>query len=316
MRIFVCGHELGLGFVIARRLVEKGHQVDVLTAFEDLIPNLRKNGLNPVLGEITDDDPQRVLGKADAVIDAAFPFTFPKKRVHSARLRPVLLRNALKSSGRLLIVTSHAAILGDTGPTPATEHVRAHPLRGFDRALRLEKDLSNSSKLQVVVIRPAWLIHGRGLSLGTAVNTLITVAWRVRRGAYIESGENRYSAIHLDDLAELYCLTLEKTKSTCVLHAASENVSTKEIALSIHRAMQLKGKPKAIPLEEAKRLTLIAENLTRNHALSAALARSTLAWTPSRESILPAIEDQAAVHAWARRRRILETECTESDSLT
>jgi len=154
-----------------------------LTGFEDLIPNLTKNGLNPVLGEITDDDPQRLLGKADAVIDAAFPFTFPKKRVHTARLRPVLLRNALKSSGRLLIVTSHAAILGDTGPTPATEDTRAHPLRGFDWALRLEKELSLTPKLRVLVIRPAWLIHGPGQTLGIEpLNNWIPLSWRFRRG--------------------------------------------------------------------------------------------------------------------------------------
>jgi hypothetical protein len=48
MRIFVCGHELGLGFVLARRLVAGGHRVNILTSFEDLIPNLTKNGLNPV----------------------------------------------------------------------------------------------------------------------------------------------------------------------------------------------------------------------------------------------------------------------------
>lgn len=80
MRIFVvCGHELGLGFVIARRLVAESHQVNVLTGFDDLIPNLSKNGLNPVLGEITDDDPQRLLGKADGVIDSAFSVHVPKE---------------------------------------------------------------------------------------------------------------------------------------------------------------------------------------------------------------------------------------------
>src|SRR5215831_8558443 len=179
MRIFVCGHELGLGFVIARRLVAEGHQVNILTGFEDLTANLTKNGMNPVLGEITDDASQRILGKADAVIDAAFPCTFPKKRVHTAQLRPVLLRNALKSSGKLLVVTSHAAILGDTGPTPATEDARAHPLPGFDWAFRLEKELSTTPKLRVVIIRPAWLIYGRGQSLGIEIlNNWIPLSWR------------------------------------------------------------------------------------------------------------------------------------------
>jgi nucleoside-diphosphate-sugar epimerase len=312
MRIFVCGHELGLGFVLARRLVAGGHRVNILTSFEDLIPNLTKNGLNPVLGEITDGDPQRLLAKADAVIDAAFPFTFPKKRVRTAQLRPVLLRDALKSSGRLLIVTSHAAILGDTGPTPATEDARAHPLRGFDWALRLEEELSNSPKLRVVVVRPAWLMHGPGQSLGVEIlNNWIPLSWRMRRGAYIGSGENRYSAIHLEDLAGLYCQALEKAHTSCLLHAAGENVSAKEVAISIHRAMKLKAEPKSISLKEARRLTPVADNLIRNHALSAARARSTFGWTPMRDSILRAIEDQAAMYAWARRRRIPVSECAE-----
>jgi nucleoside-diphosphate-sugar epimerase len=306
MRIFVCGHELGLGFVIARRLLVEGHQVNILTGFEDLIPNLKKNELNPVLGEITDDDPQRLLGKADAVIDAAFPFTFQNKRFVTSRLRPVLLRNSLKSSGRLLIVTSHAAILGDTGPTPVGENAPARPLRGFDWALRLEKELSITPKLRVVVIRPAWLIHGPGQSLGIeALNNWIPLSWRFRRGTYIGSGENLYSAIHVEDLAESYCVALQKAQRSCVLHAAGENVSTKEVALSIHRAMELKGEPKSISIEEARRLTPIADALTRSHALSADYAKSTFGWTPSRNSILPAIAHQAAVYAQARRRENL-----------
>jgi nucleoside-diphosphate-sugar epimerase len=304
MRILVCGHELGLGFLIARRLVAEGHQVNVLTRSEDLIPNLKKNGLNPVLGEITDDDPQSLLRKADAVIDAAFPFTFPKRRVHIARLRPVLLRNALKSSGRLLIVTSHAGILGDTGPIPARESARAHPLRGFNWALRLEKELSIKLKLRVLVIRPAWFIHGPGRNLGIEpLNNWIPISWRFRRGTYIGSGENRYSAVHIEDLAELYCLTLNKAQSSRVLHAAGENFQTKEVAFSIHRAMKLKGEPKGIPLEQARRLTPVADALTKSHAISAHYAKSAFGWTPSRSSILRAIEDQAAIYAQARRRK-------------
>jgi len=306
MRIFVCGHELGLGFVIARQLVSEGHQVNILTGFDDLIPNLTKHGLNPVLGDITDNDPQRLLGKADAVIDAAFPFTFPKKRVLTARLRPVLLRNAMNSSRRLLIVTSHAAILGDTGPAPATENARVHPLRGFGWALRLEEEVAGSSKFPVVIIRPAWRIHGPGQSLGIEVlNNWIPLSWRLKRGAYIGAGTSCSSAIHVEDLAALYCLTLQKARNTCVVHAASENPSAKEVAASIHRAMRFKGEPKSISLEEATRLTPIAQSLTRSHALSADYAKSTFGWTPARDSILRAIEDQAAVFAQAKRRKSL-----------
>jgi hypothetical protein len=36
-----------------------------------------------------------------------------------------------------------------------------------------------------------------------------------------------FSAIHLEDLASLYCLALQKARNTCVIHAASENPSAK-----------------------------------------------------------------------------------------
>ena len=38
---------------------------------------------------------------------------------------------ALEGTRRPLIVTTGAAVLGDTGPTPLSEHARLHPLRGF-----------------------------------------------------------------------------------------------------------------------------------------------------------------------------------------
>src|SRR6266566_4474076 len=111
MRVFVCGDELGLGFVVAQRLLSQGHKVMMLTSFDDLIPNLTKNGMNPVRGHIQDTFPQRQLAKADAVIDASVPSTYPLKKVYVSRLRPSLLRRALEGSGRPLIMTSSAAVL-------------------------------------------------------------------------------------------------------------------------------------------------------------------------------------------------------------
>src|SRR5439155_9122188 len=77
MRVFACGDELGLGFVIAQRLLSQGHKVTILTSFDDLIQNLTKNGMKPVRGQIQDTAPQRQLAKADAVIDASVPSTYP-----------------------------------------------------------------------------------------------------------------------------------------------------------------------------------------------------------------------------------------------
>jgi nucleoside-diphosphate-sugar epimerase len=310
MRVFVCGDELGLAFVIARRLLEEGHKVNLLTGFENLIPNLTKNGMNPVLGGIRDGVPQKALAKADAVIDAKLPGTFPRKRVHVSRLRPMLLKNALAGSGRLLIMTSDAAVLGDTGPQPVTESARLHPLKGFAWLPRLERAILPTRNLDVVVIRPAWWVHGRGYPLSVLIGNWMTLARRFRRGKYIDTGENCCSAVALEDLAELYCLALRKARPRMLLHAASENVSMRELAATIHRGMGFKGNPSSLSSEQAKRFTPHVAALTRSHALSSAAARN-LGWQPSHDSILKTVEREASVHAWAWRQRFPATECRD-----
>jgi len=63
MRVFLCGAELGLGFVVGQRLLAEGHKVTRLTSHEDLLPNLGKNKMNPVLGHTEDASVQQQCGE-------------------------------------------------------------------------------------------------------------------------------------------------------------------------------------------------------------------------------------------------------------
>jgi nucleoside-diphosphate-sugar epimerase len=268
MRVFVCGAELGLGFVVAQRLLAEGHKVTMLTSFEDLIPNLTKNKMNPVLGRIQDAAIQRQLAKAEAAIDVELPNTTLLQKVQVARLRPSLLKQSFEGSKRPLIVTSSPAILGDTGPVPVNENARLHPLPGFAWLPRFEQETLKSS-VRGIVIRPAWEVHGRRpQSWAMGIGNWMTLARRFRRGKYLGSGESRYSAVHFDDLADLYCIALKKAAAGTILHAASENFSMKELAAAIHRGMGYKGEPSSLSLKDAQQFSPIAYNLTLSHALS------------------------------------------------
>ena len=262
--------------------------------------------MNPVLGEVHDAAVQRRIEKVNAVIDVELPFTFPARRIRTARLRPSLLKLALEGSGRPLIVTSSAAVLGDTGSVPLGENARVHPLRGFAWLARLEKEILQASDVRTIVIRPAWQVHGarppKPIALG-----LVRLAKRFRRGKFIDSGDNAYSAVHFDDLADLYCVALKKACARTILHGASENVATKQLAEAIHRGMGFKGDPSSLSLEEARRYIPIADALTRSHALSGDLAR-TLGWRPFRGSILNEVERHAAEIALASRHKQSGTE--------
>jgi nucleoside-diphosphate-sugar epimerase len=116
------------------------------------------------------------------------------------------------------------------------------------------------------------------------------LARRFRRGRYIGSGENRWSAVHIADLADLYSLALKKAASRTILHATSENLSMKELVKTIHTGLGFKGEPSSLTLKEARRFSPIADALIQSHALSSDVAR-TLGWQPSRSSIMKEIEE-------------------------
>ena len=308
MRVFVCGHEFDLGVDVAQRLIKEGHKVALLISYPERIPWLRKKKIQPVLGDVLDAEVQGQLANSGAVIDVELPFTFPRKRVQVSRLRPSLLSRALEGSRKLLIVTSDAAILGDTGPSAVEEQVSLHPLPGYAWLPRMEREILSSHGVRGVVVRPAWVLHGRKPSHLCFAIGRIKLAKRFRRGQYIGSGENRYSAVHFDDLADLYCVALKNAVAGTILHAASENFSMKELAEVIHRGLGLKGEPSSVSLKDARRFVPAAERLTLGHALSYDQAR-TIGWKPSRDSIMQEVEQIAREEAFVSRLKMPRTEC-------
>jgi nucleoside-diphosphate-sugar epimerase len=310
MRVFVCGHEFDLGVVVARRLIMEGHKVALLISYPERIPWLRKNKILPVLGDIRGAVVQEQLTSSDAVIDVELPFTFPRKRIQVSRLRPYVLSRALEGSGKVLVISSDAAILGDTGSIPVTEQAPLRPLPGFAWLPGMEKKILSSAGMRGVVVRPAWVVHGRKPSHLDAIGSWIKLAKRFRRGKYIGSGENRYSAVHFDDLADLYCVAVKNAVAGTILHAASENFSMKEFAGAIHRGFGFKGQPSSVSLKDARRFVPAAERLTFSHALSGDHAR-TLGWKPSRDSIMKEVVEMAREDAFVSHLKLPKTECKE-----
>jgi nucleoside-diphosphate-sugar epimerase len=173
----------------------------------------------------------------------------------------------------------------------------------------LEIEVLKSPGVRSIVIRPAWELHGRcPPSWAIAIGNWMKLARRFRRGKYIGSGENLYSAVHFDDLADLYCVALKRAGAGTILHGASENFSMKELATTIHRSMGFKGEPSSLSLEKARLFSPIADALIRSHALSSDLARS-LGWQPSGGSIMKEIERRVFENELVSRLKLPRTEC-------
>ena len=246
-------------------------------------------GVEWVVGQFGDRGVQQEIERADAVIDADLPLGLGFESTKITDRRPSLLRRALKGSGKPLIMTSTASVLGDTGPTPVGEDALLHTPSNYAYLARLEEDVLSADDVCGVVIRPG-IEHGP-LPGASSVSYWYSLAGRLGKGTYIEPGTNCWSAVHRADLAELYCLVLQQARPGMLVHAASETFSMRELAEAIQCSMGLTGSPVGIPYEEAAKLTRAAAALCRSTAISGAMAQRELGWRPAGTSLLDEVRE-------------------------
>lgn len=276
-----------LGFRIGRKLLATGHQVTGLANSPKGIANLTAGGMEAVFGDLGAPEVQKQLAQADGIIDDGFPAG--DEQVAAAPARRAILIQSLIGTGKPLIVASNIALLGDTGPIPVGEDAPLKTPPSFIWLPPLDQMVLDAPGVRGVVIRSAFKF---GVTGDFVIQSLISLARRFKQGRYVGSGTNRWSAVHIDDLADLYCLALIDTRAKGVLHAAAETFSMQELVGAIHRGLGFEGEPAGLSLEEAKKITPMAEGLMRNAAVSGDLARS-LGWLPSRQSMLQEVESLA-----------------------
>jgi nucleoside-diphosphate-sugar epimerase len=300
MHVFLLGADAqrSRGIAVAKRLSADGHSVTALTWFDTRIRERGQGPVDYIKGELTDPAILRLFEKADAVIDTTFPRNHAEDSLDPlppSKIRPRVLRRLLAGSGKPLVITSDFSVLGNTTRTPVTERAPAKPLPNFAWLAELEHDILRAKDIRGVVIRHA-IEYGSIMTYG--VPQLQSLALRRKRGTYIDAGANRWSVVHYEDLADLYCLAAVNARSGLLLHAAAEAFTQRELADAIHRGCGFRGEPTSISFEEAQRLTPVAKALRRNHSMSGDAARA-LGWQPSRPSLLEQIYDDLI---WYRDR--------------
>jgi nucleoside-diphosphate-sugar epimerase len=108
---------------------------------------------------------------------------------------------------------------------------------------------------------------------------------------YIETGEQKVSAVHVEDAADLYALALEKSTAKGLYNVAAESVSLKDLNESIARLLNLKAQ--SISKEKAKEaFGKMFDFLSIDNQLSAERAQRELGWRANaNKTILDDIEN-------------------------
>ena len=105
---------------------------------------------------------------------------------------------------------------------------------------------------------------------------------------YVGDGQNRWTTVHADDLADLYLLALEKAPAASIFNGAhGAAVPLIDIARAASEPAGAQGRVTEWPLDEARQtLWGFADAIACDQVISGELAQSELGWTPSRHSII------------------------------
>lgn len=278
MRIFVTGASGYIGHATACALARAGHDVRGLIRRASAAAMLRGTEIEPVMGSL--QDPNSFVGVAaecEVLIHAAADYQADTRGVDRATVEALLGVADRGPRPKTVIYTSGAWIYGDTGEGAADETALLHPA-GTDRTRpEVEQLVLDASRIRGLVVRPGSVYGGRGG---------LTGMWfeGAEKGDLhlVGDGSNRWSMVHVADLANAYVRLAESGLRGEVFNIAGHSrVTVNAMAEAAVRAVGGRAKITHVPrAEAAKQMGDMAESLALDQHLDASKAARMLGWWP------------------------------------
>ena len=298
MDVFITGASGYIGGAVAARLIEAGHRVRGLVRGADKAEQVAQRGIEPVLGSLDDTKVlQREARAGDGVVNAA-------NADHAASVSAFI--EALEGTDKRLVHTSGSSVIADEArgsrvsgtvfdeETPFVVGPAKQPRRNLDLTL-----LGAAGRgIRSAVICPT-IIYGVGRGLNPRSIQIPFLADNAREQGVVQivgEGLNRWSNVHIDDLADLYLLVLEKAPAGAFYFAENGEASFREIgdAIGARLGLRVEPLPAAVAAErwgESKAYYTLGSN----SRVRAKRARSELGWAPRHSSLLDWIASEMPV---------------------
>lgn len=286
MHIFLTGATGYVGARIARRLLENGHTVSGLARSSESAAKLSHTGVTPHEGDLARPETLAAGAKnADGVIHTAFGNDFDNfgGMVETDLAALEALVGALAGTGKPLIASNGSAFLGDTGDALADETRPADETSYFAPRARPDRRLQEAASqhnLRAAVLRLPFFVYGDNGSVFAPA--LLHFARQAGRSIYVGAGDNRASAVHVEDAARAYVLALEKATPGAIYHLADGSGPTfRQIAHAVSDNL-------GVPIQSVDRAEAeavwgpgLTAFFTISNQLDASKARRELGWEPA-----------------------------------
>jgi nucleoside-diphosphate-sugar epimerase len=288
MKVFVTGAAGFIGGSIAAALVRAGHEVTGLVRDPVQVRELETIGVHGVVGTL--DDSALLISHAraaDAVINAA-------SSDHRGAVEAII--EGLAGSGKAFLHTSGSSIVGDASGGEGTDRVYLEdqlPEPTADKAKRVAIDqlvLDSAARGIRSAVLCNTLIYGHGALPRDSVQLprLLKQARKSGVVRHVGRGLNIWSNVHIDDVADLYLLALEKTPAGTFYFVESGEASFRDMSAAIATALGL-GAPQDWPLDAAIEewgYEMASYGLGSNSRVRGTRARTLLGWQSHRPAVL------------------------------
>ena len=292
MQVFLTGASGYIGSAVAEALTKAGHSVVGLARSDAQARMLAARGLGAHRGDLRDPASLAEGARhADAVIHTALAASADTGKVDQAAVEA--MAGALAQSNRPFIYTSGCWVVGNTGDKIANEDTPLAPTplvawRPPNEQLVLE---ASHRGVKGIVLRPA-MVYGRG---GGLVAAFVQSAREHGAARVVGDGANRWTFVHLDDLADLYVRALHASAGTLLFAAHGEALRVRDVAEAASRAGGAGGKVETVPVEEARKtMGPFADALALDQQISGERAQRMLNWRPQGRSVLEELLAPAA----------------------
>ena len=292
MKIFVTGANGYIGGSVASTLIADGHKVRGLVRSKEKADAVATHGVEPVIGSIDDADLLQAEARAaDAVINAA-------SSDHRGAVEALI--SGLSGSGKRLIHSSGSSIVADLAMGEPSDRIFDEmtpivPLTERAARVAINQLVLTAPGIQSVVLCNS-MIYGSALgspAQSVQIPALVRQAKKSGVARYIGRGLNRWSNVHIADVAALYVLAIARAPAGSFVYVESGEEALGEIVRAIAARLGL-GPGQSISAEEA--IAFWGRNLAvlslGSNSRVRGRAAINLGWQPVHRSITRWIESE------------------------
>ncbi|WP_051630415.1 NAD-dependent epimerase/dehydratase family protein [Afifella pfennigii] len=280
MKTIIFGASGFIGRAVTAAAAAQGHETFGIVRSERSADLVRKAGGTPILGDLTGPETWRAaVEQADAVIQAAAAFDTDPAAAEEPWLEAMLSLNRPQGVPLRVVYTGGCWLYPARTSPPIDEATPFDPLPAFAYMAKNRARLQ-AGGLNVVTVHPGIVWSETGGFFGAYAAAL-------REGSPIEivgSAEVSWPLVHVEDLAALYLLALERAEpGTDYLGVVDAGVSVERLIGRVEEVCGMAAVTKAIPLERA-----IAEHgawiagQARSQRIETQKAATELRWRPER----------------------------------